>query len=150
LNEGITHRQFIELMKADGELRRAFQDVRYDHVVGYLGEIAVHHALRRDWHAVYEFNDINKYGQPDGLVDNSTYDVKTRHKNREGLSVAADKVRYDFYILCHFVTGCVHIIGYAARDEVLSARRIRTSLCIPPNELHAFDDFVAKFSLRSS
>lgn len=150
LPSSMTLEEFNERLRADSVFRRRFADVRLNHVVGYLGEMAVHHAFGRDWRLVFHFNRIRVFNMEDGFVDDDgsrPYDVKTRHKNREGLSVEVGKVRCDYYVLCHFIGSFVHIIGFAERAQLLHAKPRtdkygRTVLCLEPSELQSFDDFL--------
>ena len=150
LPSSMTFEEFRERYHAEKDLRRRFADVRRNHVVAYIGEIAVHHALGRDWRLVFRFNNIRVYNMEDGFVDGKSYDVKTRHKNREGLSVESAKVHCDYYILCHLIGGFVHIIGFAEKDRLLQVKPRtdeygKTVLCLEPRELQSFDAFLRLF-----
>ena len=150
LPSSMTVEEFNERLHVDEHLRRRFYDVKNNHVVSYLGEMAVHHMLNRDWRLVFRFNKLSSYNMEDGFVDGKSYDVKVRHKNREGLSVKVGKVRCDYYILCHFFGGFVHIIGFAEKDQLLQVRPRTdkygtTALCLEPRELQSFDDFLRLF-----
>lgn len=151
LPSSMTVEEFNERLRADEYLRRRFTDVKRNHFMAYLGEMAVHHALNRDWRLVFRFNKISSYNMEDGFVDGKAYDVKTRHKNREGLSVKVGKVRCDYYILCHFFGGIMHIIGFAEKDQLLQVeprtdKYGTTALCLEPGELQSFDEFLRLFN----
>ena len=126
-------------------------EIIYDHKVGYLGEMSVHMSLKRDWHDVFKYNAINvKYNLQDGEVHEGdaclTFDVKTHHKDLCGLSIAADRVRCDLYIVCHWIEARMHILGYATRADVLSAHENQyKKLSIAPSALRPFSDFLQRF-----
>jgi len=147
LPSSMTVEEFNERLRADSVFRRRFADVRLNHVVSYLAEMAVHHALNRDWRLVFVYNRISDWNSEDGFVNSRPYDVKARHKNREGLSVEVGKVRCDYYVLCHFIGGFVHIIGFAEKERLLRVKPRadgygKTVLCLEPSELQSFDDFL--------
>jgi hypothetical protein len=152
-----------------------FEEIAYDHKVGYLGEAAVHSSLNQDWHALFEFNKLSVYGGPDGYVyecgdfpsldepmisDDVEYDepvrlsfdAKTHHKHQGGLSRTPDRVNYDLYILCHWNVGLMNVIGYITKALFLSAdqRNKYGELYIPPTvpPLHCFEEFLSKFHAK--
>jgi len=150
LSSSMTREEFQALYKADKNLRKRFSDIEINHVYAYLGEMAVHHALGCDWRLVFRFNKISSYNMEDGFVDGKSYDVKTRHKNREGLSVEVGKVRCDYYILCHFFGSMMHIIGFAEKERLLHVKPRtdkygKTVLCLMFDELQSFDEFLRLF-----
>jgi len=177
-------------------------DMKYDHKIGYYGEIAVHSLLRRDWHDVFKYNDpkekhnpcdgevssrflslspeppdflqdeeavIEEYEEPeaeeDGLVlegKHLKFDVKAHHKDFCGLSLKPSpySVNCDLYIVCHWIgrarigvndwlSGKMHIIGYATRDAILARPPIKNKygkmvLTMPPKvpPLRPFGEFL--------
>ena len=136
----------------DPFLLKKFHDSVLNHIVGYLGEIAVHSILKHDWHQVFESNHLTKYFEPDGKLDDGrTFDVKTRSKNYEGLAVSAkqlanqlqNKSAADIFILCHYKSPAIYVVGYASRDEVLAARRNSYgNYTIAVDDLHPIEELL--------
>jgi len=144
-------RELFNSRKLDASMYQRFSKIVYDHKVGYLGEMSVHSALKHDWRDVFKYNAINvKYNLQDGEVHEGdislTFDVKSHHKDLCGLSIAADRVRCDLYIACHWIEARMHILGYATKADVLSAHENQyKKLCIAPSALRPFSDFLQRF-----
>jgi len=151
LQRSMTRDEFIARYKIDEKVRRDYSEEILKHFVGYTGEIAVLGALGRDWHAVHDSNDINKFEIPDGKVNGFEYDVKTKYKDEDGLSVAESKIKYDFYILCYYRSRLVRIAGYALKEQLLSGRRFSyrdgtsARALRLDDKLHDFDEFLRLF-----
>lgn len=155
LDPKMTRREFYELYHSspsDSQLKRRFRDVQENHLYGYFGEIAVLSALGRDWHHVYKANNIHKYDMPDGEVDGYKYDVKSKHKDDDGLSVEEAKIKYDFYILVHLKNvehngGYARIRGYTSKGDLLNGRimHFRGKAARAPYKLHSFAKFLRLF-----
>lgn len=153
LDSNLTQRELVEQLKSSKKLKSKFNDIKIDHVYGYIGEIAVHAALRRDWHLVYEANDIEQFSIPDGYVDGHSYDVKSKHKDDANLSVAEAKIKWDFYILVHLKHvsergGYADIVGYSTKEALLNGRLFHYrdgTAARAPLKLQSFEEFLARF-----
>jgi len=159
LPQSTTRKQFIEFLNAkslSAETVQRFREIMYDHKIGYLGEMSVHSALAHDWRDVFKYNKLGVYNTPDGEVHERserstqikllTFDVKSHHKDLCGLSVPADRVRCDLYVACHWLRSKMHVLGYATKADVLSARKNQyNKLCIAPSALRPFSDFLHRF-----
>jgi len=119
-------------------------DFYRNHWIGYFGEAAVHIVLGSDWHLVFDYNDLRLYDHPDGVVNGFNFDVKTRIKNREGLSVK--NPHYDFYILVHYYDGLYHLIGYATLTRLrIEKPNVYGNCTLAVRELSSTDDFISRF-----
>jgi hypothetical protein len=129
LPEHYTHNQYLQDVKMNKQIRSVTGMIILDHLHGYFGEIGIHILLGNNWRQVYEFNDLNKFQQPDGRIGNETYDVKTRSKNQEGLTVSKDKpLSETYYILAHYRHGevaSVRLIGYTTPEELKEYKRTK-------------------------
>ncbi|MGD0159445.1 MAG: hypothetical protein ABSB89_04025 [Candidatus Bathyarchaeia archaeon] len=122
-----------------------FSNILRNHWVGYFGEIAVHTLLGEPWRLVFKFNDVNVWPhQPDGFIGAQPYNVKTRVKNKWGLTFKETTLKESFYVLglnaAH--ENSVHLIGYATADELLQNPRDRfTNFWCKREELHPIEYF---------
>jgi hypothetical protein len=137
-----TYQQFIAHIKHDETLRRKFHERWRRHMIGYTGEVAVHHILGNDWREIFEFNDVHDKHQPDGFIGADSYNVKTREKNKWGLSVYDDVLQEKFYVLAHYAASCVRLVGYALAGELEEhVRDRRGHYWMHRKELHRIEYF---------
>ena len=119
-------------------------DFYWNHRTGYFGEAAVHIILGSNWRLVFDYNDLRLYDHPDGVVNGFNFDVKTRIKNREGLSVK--KPHYDFYVLVHYYDGLHHLVGYTTLMRLkIKKPNVYGNYTLTVRELSSIGDFVSRF-----
>jgi hypothetical protein len=139
-----TFKEYIALVKADETLRRRYYERYRRHMIGYAGEVAVHHILGHDWREIFKFNDAHAAHLPDGFIGADSYNVKTRDKNREGLSVCDAVLQEKFYVLAHYAAPNVRLVGYAFAGELEEhARDSLGHYWMPREELHIIEHFSA-------
>jgi hypothetical protein len=135
---------YHDILKKDQEVWRRYLEVWWEHGKSYYAEIAIHYLLGKDWHLVYEFNDLNFWGHlPDGYLNDAPYDVKTRQKNKWGLAVYSEVLQDDYYILAHFYDDLVHLIGYTTKEklEPTKATSRFNNYWMPACMLHSIEYF---------
>jgi len=135
LPSSMTREEVIKAINTDEVVHKKY--------VGYLGEISVHHLLGNDWRLVFKFNDASVWGhQPDGFIAGYPYNVKTRDKNKWGLTVYENVLKEKFYVLGHYCEGFIQLIGYVTQDELQRHKRdMYGNFWCKLEELHAVEYF---------
>lgn len=139
------------------DVDRAAWDIMYDHRVGYLGEIAMHLQLEKDWRLVFDFNRLDRLNYEDGVVGRSLrYDVKTQHKDSELKPLSVKDYRISGPYACNYYIKCqllkddfINIIGYARLSQFLKKEPYMTKYglyrSVEIEELRDIDPFIEHY-----